>query len=106
MKNLPYPTSNDKQVVSSCEVCTKMKAKFYHPKENTLIKATQPMEYLNLNFKSPISLFNSKNYLLIVVDEFLHFPFTFPCKNTALSNVIKCVKKTVHFYWHAKLYIY
>ena len=75
--NLPYSASDVKRVVSSCEVCAKMKSEFYFPKENTLIKATQPMERLSLDFKGPVSSVNSNNYLLIVVDELSRIPFAF-----------------------------
>ena len=74
----------------------KNETKIYHPKESTLIKATQLMKCFSLDFKGPVLSANSNNYLLIVADEFLRF-FIFPCKNTALSNVIKCLEKLFTF---------
>ena len=55
------------------------------------------MECLSLDFKGLIPSANSNNYLLIVVNELLRFPFAFPCKNTALPSVIKCLKKSFIF---------
>ena len=52
-----------------------MKSKFYQPRENTLIKATLPMERSSLDFKGSVPSVNSNNYLLIVVDEFSRFPW-------------------------------
>ena len=55
------------------------------------------MERLSFNFKGSIPSVNSNNYLLIVVDKFLRFPFAFPCKNTVSSSVIKCLEKLFVF---------
>ena len=74
-----------------------MKPKFYCPKESILIKAIQPMARLCLDFKGLITSASSNNYLLIVVNELLRFPFVFLCKNTALSSVIKCLEKLFVF---------
>ena len=50
-----------------------------------------------LDFEGSIPSANSNNYLLIIVDEFLRFPFAFLYKNTASSSVIKCPEKLFTF---------
>ena len=92
-KNLPFSTSDVKRIVSSCKICAELKPQFFRSNQNVLIKATQPMERISLDFKGPVQSVNRNNYLLIIVDEFSRFPFVFPCKNTASSTVIQCLDK-------------
>ena len=89
-KNLPFSTSDVKRVVSSCKICAEVKPQFFRSNQNVLIKVTQPMERLSLDFKGPVRSVNSNTYLLIVIDEFSRFPFVFPCKNTLTTTVIQC----------------
>ena len=91
-KNLPYSTTDVKRATSTCKVCAEVKPQFYKSEQNRLIKATQPMERLSLDFKGPISSINSNKYLLVIVDEYSRFPFVYPCKNTASSTVINCLE--------------
>ena len=56
-----------------------------------------PNGTLESRLQDPIPSANSSNYLLIVVDEFLHFPLDFPGKNIASSSVIKCLIKLFTF---------
>ena len=87
-KNLAFSTSDMKRVFSSCKICAKVKPQFFRSNQTVLIKATQPMERLSLDFKDPVQSVNSNKYLLIVIDEFSRFPFVFPCKNTLTTTVI------------------
>ena len=80
-------------MISTCRVCAELKPKFYRSKQNVLVKATQPMERLSLDFKAPIQSSNQNKYLLIIVDKFSRFPFVFPCRDTASSTVINCLEK-------------
>ena len=53
-KNLPFSTSDVKRVVSSCKICAELKPEFFRSNQNVLIKATNPMERLSLDFKGPV----------------------------------------------------
>ena len=55
---------------SSCRICAEVKPRFYIPPEDTLIKATGPMERLSIDFKGPIPSVTSNKYLLVVIDEY------------------------------------
>ncbi|XP_068240950.1 uncharacterized protein [Palaemon carinicauda] len=55
-----------------------------------LIKATQPFERLNLDFKGPVPSQCGNKYILTVVDEFSRFPFVFPCADMTTRTVIIC----------------
>ena len=79
-----------RQVVSKCNVCAKIKPKFYRNKCN-LIKATQPFERLSIDFKGPVPSVSSNKYFLTIVDEFSRFPFAFPCKDISSETVITCL---------------
>ena len=52
--------------------------------------STQPFEQLNVDFKGPLVSNNNNRYFLTVIDEYLRFPFIFPCANTTTATVIKC----------------
>ena len=78
---------------SSCKICAGLKPQILRSNQNVLIKATNPMERLSLDFKGPVQSINSSNYLLVIVDKYSRFPFVFPCKNTSSFTVIQCLKK-------------
>ena len=50
-KNLPYSVEDGQRMSSSCKVCAECKPRFYRPENSHLIKATQPFERLNVDFK-------------------------------------------------------
>ena len=56
-----------------------------------MIKATQPYERLNLDFKGPLPSASPHRYLLDIVDEYSRFPFAFPSKDVSTPSVIKCL---------------
>ena len=60
-----------------------------------LIKATQPFERINIDFKGPIPTNNGDRYFLMLVDEYSRFPFVFPCPDVSTNAVVKCL--TSHF---------
>ena len=91
-RNLPYSVNDVKELVSSCEVCAELKPKF-HKFQGQLIKATQPFQRLNIDFKGPLPSSSPHKYLLTVVDEYSRFPFAFPCRDAKSSTVIACFEQ-------------
>ena len=89
-KNLPYSLDDVKKVIQKCDVCARLKPKFYDH-TGTLIKATQPFERLSIDFKGPLPSTNENRYLLTVVDEYSRFPFAFPCRDVSANSVINCL---------------
>ena len=67
-----------------------------------VIKTTQPLERLSVNFegplqssvnfKRPLQSSTSNKYLLVAIDEFSRFPFAIPCKDTSSKTVIQCLQ--------------
>ncbi|XP_068245363.1 uncharacterized protein [Palaemon carinicauda] len=91
-KNLPFSTDDVKRVCASCRICAQQKPKFHRPGKGVLIKATQPMERLSIDFKGPLPSTTSNKYILTVVDEYSRFPVVFPCPNMNSKTVIKCLE--------------
>ena len=115
-KNLPYSTEDVKKLCHSCRICAELKPQFYRPQQNTLIKATHPMEPWSIDFKGPLRSSSQNTYMLAIVDEYSRFPFAFPwemmsaleysiirrytnivyyyyCPNTTSATVMKCLDK-------------
>ena len=92
-KNMPYSVDDVRQVISSCKVCAECKPRFYIPEKTSLIKATQPFERLNIDFKGPLPTTNKNQYFLNIVDEYSRFPFVFPCANMTASTIINCLSQ-------------
>ena len=92
-KNLPFSTTEVKQVVSGCKVCAEIKPAFTQSNDGTLLKATQSMERLSVDFKGPLMSSTANKYLFVVIDEYSRFPFAFPCKDMTTSTVIGCLDK-------------
>ena len=90
-KNLPYSLDEIKKMTSRCPVCCECKPQFHHPEKIPLIKATQPFERINIDFKGPLPTNNRNKYFLMVVDEYSRFPFVFPCPDVSTSTVLKCL---------------
>ena len=88
-RNLPYSVDDIKKVISSCRVCAELKPRFFKPTNPPLIKSTQPMERLGIDFKGPLPSVTQNKYLLVIVDEYSRFPFGFPCKDMTSAVVIK-----------------
>ena len=80
-----------KKVCKSCCICAEVKPQFHKKEDGVLIKATQPMERLSIDFKGPLKSTTRNKYLLIAVDEYSRFTFAFPCPNMESSTVIKCL---------------
>ena len=92
-RNLPYSVEDVRKMTSSCKICAECKPRFYVPPNKVnLIKATQPFERLNLDFKGPLPLSENKNrYILTVIDEYSRYPFAIPCKNVSAHTVYEAL---------------
>ena len=75
-------------MTASCKECAECKPRFFRPQSTTLIKATQPFERLNLDFKGPLPSVSQNKYFLTIIDEYSRFPFAIPCKEIEAQNVI------------------
>ena len=64
-------------MVSGCKVCAKVKPSLTQSDNGTLIKATQSMERLSVDFKGPLLSSTTNKYLFVVIDEYSRFPFAF-----------------------------
>ena len=92
-KNLPYSLNDIKQISNACSTCSQCKPRFFKPDEGKLIKATQPFERLNLDFKGPLPSNNQNKFFLIAIDEYSRFPFVFPCSDITSATVVKCLSQ-------------
>ena len=90
-KNLPYSLKDAKRTVNTCPICRECKPAFHHTESAHLLKATQPFERINIDFKGPLPTNNKNKYFLNVVDEYSRFPFVFPCPDVSTPTVIKCL---------------
>lgn len=90
-KNLSYSLNDIKTLISKCEICLKLKPKFFRPPKSTLIKASQPFERLNIDFKGPLPSVSKNKYMLNIIDEHSRFPFSFPCADLSSKTVIRCL---------------
>ena len=92
-KNLPFSVEDVKNITKSCIHCAETKPRFVKAETECLIKATQPMERLSLDFKGPLpTASTSRNkYILTIIDEYSRFPFAFPCADITSNTVIKCL---------------
>ena len=88
-RNLPYSIDDIRSTIKSCRVCAKCKPQFYQPPRVKLIKATQPFERLNLDFKGPLPTRSKNRYMLTIVDEYSRYPFGIPCADLSASTVNK-----------------
>lgn len=91
-KNLAYTLEEVRKVISSCRVCSEVKPRFFRH-QGQLIKATQPFERLNIDFKGPLPSRSKNKYLLIVVDEFSRYPFAFPCADLSSATVVSKLRE-------------
>ena len=92
-KNLPYSIDEIREMTRSCQICANNKPRFSSNLNSHLIKATQPMERLSIDFKGPLPSNNKNTYLLDIVDEYSRFPFGYPCANMESSTIIKCLSQ-------------
>ena len=70
-------------------LCCECKPRYHRPAKSHLIKATQPFERLNIDFKGPLPS-NNKNVYFLNIIEYSRFLFVFLCPYMNTSTVIKC----------------
>ena len=75
IKNLTYSANKVRNVVAKCKVCFELGPNFYKPQVAHVIKATQPLEKLSLDFKNLFPTSSKNRYLLTIMDEYSQFPF-------------------------------
>ena len=79
-KNLLFSTTDVKSVVFLCKICAEVKPVFLCQKYVVLIKSTQSLKRLSIDFKGPLPSSSANKYLLIVINEYSHFLFAFLVK--------------------------
>ena len=88
-RNLPYSVEDVKRVTNSCQICAENKPRFYKPPQATLVKATQPFERLNLDFKGPLSSKTQNKYILTKTDKYSRFLFIISCPDVTATTVFQ-----------------
>ena len=91
IRNLPFSLEDVKNMTKNCKWCSLCKPQFYKPVQGHLIKATQPFERLNVDFKGPLPSNNKNIYFFQIIDEYSRFPFVYPCQDVKASTIIKCL---------------
>ena len=92
-RNLPFSVEDIRQINRNCGTCRKLKPQFHKPRPAHLIKATQPFERLNIDFKGPLPSTSRNKYFLTIIDEYSRFPFVYPVSNTDTPTVITCLSQ-------------
>ena len=91
--NLPFSVDEVKLITKQCKLSCECKPRYYKTLKSKLIKVTQPLERLKLDFKGPLpSETNNKNFLTII-DEYSHFLFAIPCPDISSRTVVKCLSQ-------------
>lgn len=80
-----------KRVTNKCPVFLEFKPQYHKPNRVPVIKATQPFEPINIDFKGPLPSNNGNKYFLTIVDKYSRFPFIFLCSDVSTAPVIKCL---------------
>ena len=62
-RNLPFSV-DVRKLTKSCLICNEYKPRFHQPDKTHLIKATQPFEHLNIDFKGPLPSTSRTKYML------------------------------------------
>ena len=87
-KSIPVTTEKVRNMTASCKEYAECKPQFHRPQGSTLIKAIQPFERPNLDFKGPLPSVSQNKYFLTIIDEYSRFPFAIPCKSIETQNFI------------------
>lgn len=69
-RNSPYSIEL-KSVVNQCITCCELKPQFYKPPNAYLIKATQPFERHNVDFKGQLPTLTKYHYIFTIIDKYL-----------------------------------
>lgn len=89
-KNIASSVDEVRTMISNCRICQECKPRFAK-NDKVLIKATQPLERVSIDFKGPLPSVTKNKYFLTVTDEFSRFPFAIPCSDLHTQSVIKCL---------------
>jgi transposase InsO family protein len=92
-KNLPYSLDDIKKCCANCGTCAQVKPQFISLPESNLIKATNPMERLSIDFKGPLPSVSKNKFFLCIIDEYSRYPFCFPCADISADTVIRCLER-------------
>lgn len=103
-KNLPYSVHDIRQMTANCKICAEIKPRYANT-HGRLIKATAPLERLNIDFKGPLPSKSRNKYILTVIDEYSRFPFAFACKDMTSSTVINCLNE-IFYTFGTPMYIH
>ena len=95
---MPFSLDDVRKVVTNCKICAEIKPNFCKPPESHLIKATQPMERLSIDFKGPLPSANKNKYMLTVIDEYSRYPFALPCSNMESQTVVPCLMQVLNLF--------
>ena len=93
-RNLPFSVEDIRSMITGCKICQECKPRFYRPIPSTLIKATQPMERLNLDFKGPLSSCIENKFMLTASTSFPRYPFIGCTKDLSAATVVysRCLR--------------
>jgi transposase InsO family protein len=97
-RNLPFSVEDVKRMTQACKECQECKPQYYSPEPSHLIKATQPFERLNLDFKGPLPSNDRCRFMLTIIDEYSRFPFAFPCEDISAQTVIRSLSTLFSVY--------
>ena len=86
-KKMPFSTKEVKEACSTCKICAKLKPRFASSPKVNLIKATQPLGWLSLDFKRPLQSSTSNRYLFVAIDEFQDSLLQFHARITHLKQL-------------------
>ena len=71
-RNLLFSVDDVKRMTQACKQCRECKPQYYSPEPSHLIKATQPFERLNLDFKGPLPSNNRSRFMLTIIAPLQH----------------------------------
>ena len=90
-RNLPHSVEEIRTMTANCQTCSMIKPNFHKPSNLHLVKATQPLDHLSIDFKGPLLSSSRNRYLLTIIDEFSRFTFAYPCPNMESKTVNSCL---------------
>ena len=96
-RNLPYLTTEIKQLTNNCNTCKELKPRFYKPPTGRLIQSARQWKRLSMDFVGPLQSTTTNKYMLVVVDEYSRYPFGFPCHDITTDTVIRHLLASSHF---------
>ena len=65
----------------------------YHQVPASPIITQAPLEVLTLDFVGPLPSSQGFKYMLVAIDHYSRYPFTFPVRDMTTESVIHCLKQ-------------